>query len=68
MRDARRRIIEVLNGVGTGNTIFATTRTGIALHGRRSLSDSEISLLSPEWCAIPAVDEFAGDGLIEMNL
>lgn len=68
LRDARRRILEALEGVGTGKTVFATTRGGVAVHGRRSLRDEEIAVLSPEWCAIPAVDEFSEDGLMEMDL
>ena len=68
MRDARRRLIEVMDGVGQGKTIFATTKREIALHARRSLSDAEIASLDPVWCAIPAQDEFSEDGLVEMEL
>ena len=50
------------------NTVFATTRKAVALHGRRSLTDDEIAMLTTEWCAIPAKDEFSEDGLIEMEL
>lgn len=67
-RAARLVVLEELFQVGTGKTVFATTRDGVAIHGRRSLSDEEIAILSPEWLAIPARDEFSEDGLMEMEL
>lgn len=66
IRDAKHRILLCLGGVGQGPTIL--TKRRIAIHCRRSLSDSEIAALSPEWLAIPARDEFSEDGEIEMEL
>lgn len=57
MRDT---VIALLAGVGTGNT--RRDRSEHVLHARRRLSDAEIALLSPEWCAIPAVAN-AGTGI-----
>jgi hypothetical protein len=64
MRDAKRMVARHLDGVGQGPDVFSTT--GFTLHMRRSLSDQEISTLSPEWLAIPARDEFSPDGEIAM--
>jgi|HubBroStandDraft_2_1064218.scaffolds.fasta_scaffold23352_3 hypothetical protein len=67
MRDARRRLAAVLDGVGEGPTIVQTA-FGLALHARRSLSASEIAMLSPAWLAIPARDEFAPNANAEPDL
>lgn len=67
-RDARRRAMVALDGVGRGETVETETRTAGALHFRRSLSDDELSALSSEWIAIPARDEFGPDSLMEARL
>jgi hypothetical protein len=52
---------ELLRGVGQ---IPSTLEQGIyCLHYRRSITDAEHALLTPEWCAIPA-DSFAGRGFL----
>jgi hypothetical protein len=66
MRDAKRQVARALEGVGQGPMVFSTT--GFTLHMRRSLADEEISAINPEWLAIPARDEFSGDGEIAMEL
>ncbi len=66
IREAKRLLSLVLKDVGREPTVL--TRQKIALHMRRSLSDSEISVLSADWLAIPARDEFSEDGQIEMTL
>lgn len=68
LRDAKRRALALLDGVGRGNPVYATTPKGKALHVRKSLSDEEMEMLTEEWLALPAIDEFGPDGLIEMNL
>lgn len=55
-----------LQGVGRGEPVSFLGK--LALHLRRSLSDEEVGLLSPEWLAIPAQDEFSQDGAVEMRL
>lgn len=56
----RDTVIGLLSGVGTGDT--RRDRSEYVLHARRRLSDREIEMLSPEWCASPAV-AMAGDGI-----
>lgn len=56
----RQTVIGLLAGVGTGST--RRDRSDIVLHARRQLSDREIAMLSPIWCALPAV-AMAGDGI-----
>jgi len=56
----REAVIELLCGVGKGNT--RRDRSDVVFHARRRMSDAEIALLDPAWCAIPAVD-VAGDGI-----
>jgi hypothetical protein len=65
-RDAVRRLMDALDGVGTGESI--STQRKIAWHVRRSLSDAEIATLSAEWLAIPARNEFSEDGEVEAKL
>lgn len=50
----------LLSGVGCGNT--RRERSETVLHARRRLNDRELTLLTAEWCAIPAVG-IAGDGI-----
>jgi hypothetical protein len=57
MRDV---VIRLLAGVGTGDT--RRDRGDIVLHARRRLADPELALLTPAWCALPAVAR-AGDGV-----
>jgi len=66
LRAARRAADEILAGVGTGETVELLRP--VCLHVRRSLSDEEISTLSPAWLAIPARDEFSEDGAMETRL
>jgi hypothetical protein len=66
MRDARRRAMQVLDGVGAGESIEAVHPT--CMHIRRSLSPEEMGVLSAEWLAIPARDEFSPNGGIESKL
>lgn len=40
----------------------------VCLHLRRGLNDAELQLLTAEWLAIPARDEFSEDGAIEARL
>lgn len=56
----RDTVIGLLSGVGAGDT--RRDRSDVVLHARRRLSDPEIAMLSPAWCAIPAVG-IAGDGI-----
>ena len=66
MRAARRVADESLTGVGTGESVELLRSA--CLHLRRSLSDDEIAILTPEWLAIPARDEFSEDGKLEARL
>jgi len=66
VRAAKRELNRALIGVGVNPTILY--RGKIALHARRSLSEQEMAQLSCEWLAIPAQDEFAEDGEVEMAL
>ena len=56
----RDTVIGLLSGVGIGDT--RRERSDVVLHARRRLSDREITLLTPAWCALPAVG-IAGDGV-----
>jgi len=56
----RRTVIGLLAGVGTGET--RRDRSDVVLHARRRLNNGELALLSPSWCAIPAV-ALAGNGI-----
>lgn len=53
-------VLGMIAGVGAGNT--RRDRSDLVLHARRRLSDHELTLLTTEWCAIPAVG-IAGDGI-----
>jgi hypothetical protein len=66
MREAKRQLGQVLDGVGQGPPVFATTKS--ALHMRRSLAQAEMESLDPAWLAIPARDEFSQDGEVAMEL
>jgi hypothetical protein len=63
MRDARRRAMQILDGIGAGESVETLRPT--CLHIRRSLSPEEMGALSAEWLAIPAQDEFSQDGGME---
>lgn len=56
----RGTVLDLLSGVGTGDT--RRDRSDVVLHARRRLSDSEVALLSPSWCAIQP-SAIAGDGI-----
>lgn len=56
----RETVLGLLAGVGTGDT--RRDRSDVVLHARRRLSDREFELLTPAWCAIPAV-ALAGGGV-----
>ncbi len=56
----REVVLGLLAGAGCGDT--RRDRSDSVLHARRRLSDVERALLTPEWCAIPAV-AIAGDGI-----
>ncbi len=66
MREARRRLVELLAGIGIGPTV--AHRGEVSIQARRSLSDAEIATLNTEWLAIPAVDEFSIGCDVEMQL
>ena len=57
LRAARRVALEILSGVGAGESIEMVRPT--CIHVRRSLSPAEVETLSAEWLAIPARDEFS---------
>lgn len=61
LREARRRLARVLDGVGTGETAERAIRT--VIHQRRSLSPEEMATLSAEWLAIPAIDAFSPEDM-----
>lgn len=65
-RAARRVALEMLAGVGAGESVEMLRPT--CLHVRRSLSPAEVATLSAEWLAIPARDEFSQDGKMESRL
>jgi hypothetical protein len=56
----------VLHGVGQEPTIVQPIRT--VLHFRRSLTEEEMKMLTAEWLAIPARDEFSESGEVEYRL
>lgn len=56
----KRTVIDLLSGVGTGET--KRCRSDVVLHARRRLSAGELAAQTPEWCAIQAVDS-AGGGI-----
>ena len=68
--DARELLQALLSGVGTGVTKIGRvptrseapygSRAPAALHAKRVLSDDEQAHLTPEWCALPAIDEEGG--------
>ncbi len=66
IREAKRRLFLALIDVGREPTVLGMRK--IALHMRRSLSDTEMAALSCDWLAIPAQDEFSEDGEVEMKL
>lgn len=57
LRQARLELQRVLSGIGTGTTVERIIRA--VVHHRRSLNPLEMSTLSPEWLAIPAIDHFS---------
>lgn len=68
--EARELTRSLLSGVGTGVTKIGRVPTRSeasygspspsALHAKRVLSDAEQERLTPEWCALPAIDEEGG--------
>jgi len=56
----REIVCDLLAGVGSGNT--RRDRSDVVLHARRRMSERELAMLDPAWCAIPAV-AIAGDGI-----
>lgn len=67
MRREARRVVDVfLSGVGQGESVELWRP--ICLNVRRALTDSEMAMLSPEWLAIPARDEFSEEGGMEARL
>ena len=56
----RETVLDMLRLVGAGNT--RRDRSDFVMHARRRLNEAEIALLSPAWCALPAVAT-AGDGI-----
>jgi hypothetical protein len=66
IREAKRQLARVLDGVGQAPTVGSMRK--VALHMRRSLSEAEMETLDPCWLAIPARDEFSEDGEIAMEL
>ena len=66
LRAARRVALEMLAGVGAGESVEMVRPT--CIHVRRSLSPAEVAMLSPEWLAIPARDEFSEGGGVEGRL
>lgn len=65
-REARRRLERALSGVGRGESVELVNPS--CIHLRRSLTDEEMAMLSAEWLAIPARDEFGPGGAMEMRL
>lgn len=58
--------LKTLEGVGKEPTIPLAGE--FAAHFRRSLTESEMEMLSAEWLAIPARDNFTYDGKVEIRL
>lgn len=46
---------------GVGEVPSLLEQLEVAIHYRRCLTEAEIATLTPEWCALPAIDE-AGHG------
>lgn len=65
-REARRTAGLFLRGVGFGETVESWRP--ICLHLRRALTDTEMSMLTAEWLALPARDEFSEEGGMEARL
>ncbi len=57
--EMRSIVIGLIAGVGTGET--RREYNGAVVHARRRLADQELTLLTPAWCAIPAIG-IAGSG------
>jgi hypothetical protein len=57
--ELRKLVIGLIAGVGTGET--RREYNGAVVHARRRLADRELALLTPAWCAIPAIG-IAGSG------
>jgi hypothetical protein len=55
----RRTVFGLIDRVGAGDT--RRDRSAVVLHARRRLSDRELAMLSPAWCALPAIDIAGGD-------
>ena len=60
----RNQVTNLLWGVGEGNT--RRERSAIVMHARRKLSADEMTMLDPEWVALPPIDIAGGpeDGLV----
>jgi hypothetical protein len=54
IRKARRRLADLLGGVGDGGDYW--TPGEWAYHLRRRLSDAEIARIPAAWLALPAID------------
>lgn len=63
---ARARLLKLLDGVGSGETIVAMVDDPFhyALHVKRVLNEAEKATLDPAWCAIEPRDP-AGDIVLE---
>ena len=64
---ARSLLKSLLDGVGAGPTKVGTVDPSlvrglsvVALHAKRVLSEAEKATLTPEWCALPAIDQEGG--------
>jgi hypothetical protein len=71
---ARHLLKSLLDGVGTGPTKVGTVDPSlvrglgvVALHAKRVLSEDEKATLTPEWCALPAIDQEGGLTLETVN-
>lgn len=53
--------------VDVGQKPSSVERMEMAVHYRRALTDEEYALLTPEWCAIPAVHEGGHGKIIEVE-
>jgi hypothetical protein len=56
---------EELAGVGQIPSLLE--QMDVAIHYRRCLTDEEMAMLTPEWCAIPAIDEAGYGKQLEVN-
>jgi hypothetical protein len=52
---------------GVGQKPSSVERMEVAIHYRRALTEAEYSLLTPAWCAIPAVHEAGHGEIIEVE-